>query len=175
MSEKYKLPVFETERFRLRPFIESDFNNLRLLDTDPEIVFYLGDGKVRSEETTLKILQKHLGDYEKYGLGLYAIECKVSGDFVGRSGLIPWDIEGKLEWEIGYTLLKKYWGKGIATELAKFLRDWAKLNMPTRYVISLIHPENSQSIKVSEKVGMEFWKKVEISDCECNAYRMLLR
>ncbi|MBT4792135.1 MAG: GNAT family N-acetyltransferase [Halobacteriovoraceae bacterium] len=171
---KFNLPIFETDRLRLRPFNESDLNNLRTLETDFEVVKYLGNGQIRESEETLNYLKKHFKDYQKYGLGLYAVEDKITGAFIGRSGLIPWHFNGRLEWEIGYTLMKSSWGKGMATELATFLKNWAKANMSLNYVVSLINAENIKSINVSKKIGMDFWKEVEINGHKCNAYRVFL-
>ena len=80
---KFNLPIFETDRLRLRPFNESDLNNLRTLETDFEVVKYLGNGQIRESEETLNYLKKHFKDYQKYGLGLYAVEDKITGAMVG--------------------------------------------------------------------------------------------
>lgn len=169
-----KLPVLETERLILRPLMETDLDNLRKLETDVDVVRFLGNGQVRTESETKSYLNKHLSDYERYGIGLYAVELKHNCKFIGRSGLIPWTLESELYWEIGYTLTKDYWGKGIATELASFLKMWAKENLDSEFVVSLIKPENEKSIKVARKIGMSYWKKFDVGGYSCDAYRVLL-
>lgn len=166
-----KLPILETRRLRLRPFRADDFDNLRLIDSNPVVMKYLGAGVPRSEDRTRDLLNKHLNDYEKLGFGLYAVEDKDTEEFMGRAGLIPWELEGSLEWEIGYTFLEPFWGKGYASEVAIFMRDWAKNNLDRDYVISLIHPENKASIRVTEKSGSYFWKEVTINGHHALTYR----
>ena len=157
------LPVFETERMRLRPFTKDDYHFMRLLDSDPKVVKYLGHGGVRTEEETRTNLDKILNDYSKHGLGLYLAEDKNSGELLGRTGIIPWKVDSQLMWEVGYSFKTNSWGRGYATEAAKFLVQWGLKNW-NDHLISLIHPENKSSIHVAEKAGMQFWKIMMIEN-----------
>jgi RimJ/RimL family protein N-acetyltransferase len=49
-----------------------------------------------------------------------------------------------------------YWGRGIATEAAVMIRDWAFANLDREKLISIIEPENAASIPVAKKIGMNF-------------------
>lgn len=167
-----KTPLIETDRLILRPFEDNAFSQMRMLDSDPDVMRYLGHGKVRSESETQTNIKKIFGDYERYGLGLYATYIKFTGEFIGRTGLIPWMFEGQLAWEIGYSLLQNHWKKGYATEAAKGARDWALANLDVPYLVSFIHAENTKSIHVSEKLGMKFWKDAAINDHACSVYRL---
>lgn len=166
-------PIFETERLILRPFTGQDYHLMRELDVDPLVVKYLGHGQVRTEKETLANLQKILKDYQKYGLGLYAVEDKKTGDFLGRSGLIPWILEDSLIWEIGYSFKKSAWDKGYATECATFLLEWGFENLQIQFFISLISSSNKNSIHVAEKIGMTYWKDILISSNFLSAYRVM--
>lgn len=135
---------------------------MRILDTDPDVVRYLGHGKVRTEEETKRNLNKILNDYEKHGLSVYIAEDKNTKEFLGRTGLIPWTLENQFHWEVGYSFKPTAWGKGYATEAAQFLVDDGFKNLKTDHLISLIHPENKGSINVAKKAGMSFWKNISI-------------
>ncbi|MES2769663.1 MAG: GNAT family N-acetyltransferase [Bdellovibrionota bacterium] len=167
-----KLPILKTDRLTLSPLSMSDFLLMRELDTDPEVVKYLAHGQVRAESETTKFLAKILNDYEKYGLGLYKATLTESGEFVGRAGLIPWNIENEFMWEVGCSLKPSFWKKGLATEATEFLIDWAFNNLSVNFIIGLIDPENQNSINVSKKIGMSFWKTVVVYDCTVDAYRV---
>ncbi|HVJ64925.1 MAG TPA: GNAT family N-acetyltransferase [Bdellovibrionota bacterium] len=158
----YQLPRFETERLLLRPFRADEVHLMRELDTDPDVVRYLGHGAVRTESETQQIFDKIQGDYAKYGLGLYAAFLRETGEFVGRTGIIPWMFEEGLSWEVGYTFAKKFWGQGFATEAAKFLSQWGLENIQADYLVSLIKPDNVNSISVARKAGLRFWKEGEL-------------
>ncbi len=164
--------IFQTQRLTFWPFTESDFEQMRQLDTDPAVVKYLGHGKVRTEEETRASLKRTLEQTKTFGLGLYATHLRGNGEFIGRSGLVQWEVDGESVWEVGYTLAKAHWKKGLATEAAKFwcATAFEKLNVP--FVVSLIHPENKASIAVATKCGMIFWKNSVVNDAPCAVYRL---
>ena len=157
---RMNLPTFETERLKIRPMTTDDFYLMRLLDTDAQVVKYLGHGKVRTEEETKHNLNKILNDYEKYGLGVYIAEDRNTKEFLGRTGLIPWNLEGQFYWEVGYSFKPSAWGRGYATEAAKFLVDYGFKKLKTSHLVSLINPENKGSIHVAKKAGMTYWKDI---------------
>ncbi len=64
------------------------------------------------------------------------------------------DLSGKKEFEIGYSVLPEYWGKGFATELAKQLKKFGLQNKVSEKFISIIHKENLASMAVATKIGM---------------------
>ena len=65
-------------------------------------------------------------------------------------------IDNKLEIEVGYHVIKKYWGMGYATEAAQLFVDFAIENQLAQSVIAIIHPNNLKSIRVAEKINMKF-------------------
>lgn len=164
--------IFQSQRLTFWPFTESDFDQMRQLDTDPEVVKYLGHGKVRSEDETRASLARILGQTKQFGLGLYATHLRGNGEFIGRTGLIQWDIDGESVWEVGYTFAKKQWKKGFATEAAKFWIATAFDKLPVPFLVALIDPENKASIAVATKCGMTLWKKAKVEGKEVSVYRI---
>lgn len=167
------LPTLKTKRLTLRHFTEDDFDFMRELDTNPEVVKYLGHGNVRTEEETRKNLYKIFADYEVFEMGLYLVEDSITKEKIGRAGLIPWTIDGEFFWEVGYSFKPSAWGKGFATEAANFLISWGQENLNTDFLISLIHPDNLDSIHVASKAGMNYWKEIELEDLSLSVYRTL--
>lgn len=163
---------FTSERLALRPFTANDVQVMQMLDLDEEVVRYLGTGRKRTREETASNLSKILRDYEIYGLGLFAVHNKNTQEFIGRSGLIPWVIDDNLVWEVGYSFIRQEWGKGYASESARMLANWAHQNLAVNSVISLIHPLNTASIHVAEKMGMRFLKQREINDVALSVYQL---
>ena len=60
----------------------------------------------------------------------------------------------------GWTLARRYWGFGYATEAATAARDWAVQELRPPRLISLIHPDNVRSQRVSEKLGQRYERDV---------------
>jgi ribosomal-protein-alanine N-acetyltransferase len=65
------------------------------------------------------------------------------------------DIEGEPCIELGYDLASEYWGRGLATEAACAVRDYAFATLGLDRLVSLIRADNRASQRVAEKVGME--------------------
>lgn len=170
-----KMHILRTERLQITPFTAHDLELMRRLDTDADVVRYLGHGRIKSEEESATNLHKILNDYRTYGLGIFKVHEKESNQFLGRSGIIPWQLDNGLNWEIGYTFIKEAWGKGYATEMATALAKWAEHNLDVPHVISLIHPGNRASIHVAEKVGMRFSRTVQIGDLRRSLYQLDFR
>ena len=89
---------------------------------------------------------------------------KDTHQLLGFCGLIQQTVDGEDFIELGYRLDQPFWGKGIATEAASAVKEYAfnELGMPT--LISIIHHENILSKRVAQKVGMTLMKKTSFKD-----------
>jgi RimJ/RimL family protein N-acetyltransferase len=153
--------ILETPRLLLRHLTMDDLPELYALYQDPEIRRYFPEG-VLSYEDTREELEWFLNGHPQYPeLGLWATIYKETGKFIGRCGLLPWEIGGKLEIEIAYLLDKNFWHQGLATEAANAIMTYAfeKLNL-TR-LICLIDPENIASQNVAQRIGMKLERSVD--------------
>ncbi len=155
------MKVLETPRLVLRQLTTDDVDNLMGIFSDPVAMrFYPSP---MSKQEVRELIQRHLGHYREYGIGLWAAllkEKNADNTFVGLVGLIPQDVEGKREIEIGYLFLRSYWGLGLATEGAVACRDYGFNKLGLQKLISLIDPDNKASIRVAEKVGMSLEKNI---------------
>jgi RimJ/RimL family protein N-acetyltransferase len=126
-------------------------------------VRYLSGTTLPRNEVPLGI-ERMLGQWERHGVGLFSVLRKEDEQFVGRVGYLLWDpehwvnamhaqLDGQLELEIGWTIVRSVWGNGYATEAATACRDHALHELGRERVISLIAPENTTSIRVAEKIG----------------------
>jgi RimJ/RimL family protein N-acetyltransferase len=138
--------------------VNSDADDLLQIFSDPEAMKYYPSTKDRDQ--TLEWINWNRSNYKKYAIGLWSVELKLSEQFIGQCGLVPQDIEGNLETEIGYLFIRKHWGQGFATEAAQACRDYGFRTLDCSRLISLIKGENKASIRVAEKVGMTFEKEI---------------
>src|SRR6185436_2412046 len=90
----HKMVIFETERLLFRHLELGDLENLFELYSDPEIRKYFPDG-TRTREETREELEWFLNGHPRHPeLGLWAVILKENCEFVGRCGLLPWEIDG---------------------------------------------------------------------------------
>ena len=142
--------TLETERLLLRWFRESDFDQFFEMSSDPQVMQFLG-GKPLTEIEAWKSMAAFIGHWYFRGFGVWAVEEKSSGKLVGRIGFMH--PAGWPGFELGWTLGRNSWGKGYATEGARRALEYAFTEMGRDHVISLIAPENVNSIKVAERLG----------------------
>jgi ribosomal-protein-alanine N-acetyltransferase len=149
----------ETARTILRPFRPDDLDRLAELTANPGFMrFSLG---VYDRAKTEVFLNKILG-WQCAGVpALRAVELKSQPKLLlGYCGLHHHPEEDIEEAEIGYRLHPDYWNRGLITEAARAIRDYAFRELELPRVISLIHPENVPSRRVAEKNGMSVEREI---------------
>jgi RimJ/RimL family protein N-acetyltransferase len=146
--------VIETERLLLRDWEPSDEAPFAALNADPEVTRYLS-GPMRRDESD-ELLSRIRGHWQEHGFGLYAVEVKQSGAFIGFVGLaIPSFLPDVLPAvEVGWRLAREHWGNGYATEGARASVGYGFGELGLRQIISIIHPRNAASVRVAERLEM---------------------
>jgi RimJ/RimL family protein N-acetyltransferase len=166
-------PIFETSRLLLRPRTLADTDACLAMDADPAVTrFVTGPWSDPIAHRTF-IEARTLGPYPR-GLG-YWIICRRNDaeSFLGWVLLIPAD-GTRPEIEIGWRLRQAEWRQGIATEAAEpLLRDgFVTVKLPE--VIAEIHPDNSGSQRVAEKLGLRRIGVVSLHGAPTLRYSMTL-
>lgn len=145
--------TLNTKRLKLRPFTETDLNNLMDLDQDPEVMRYLGGLLTPTEElkTTLSFLLERQTRWLTYGT--WCADLLSTGENIGWFTLKP---VPKLndEFEVGYRLKKIFWGQGYATEATRFLVEYGFKNLNLPKIIGLTDLNNKASQNVLAKSGL---------------------
>ena len=157
----------ETERLILRMVRLEDFDAYAAMCADPEVMRFLG-GKTFDRLESWRQICAIIGHWHFRGYGLWAVEEKSSGQFIGRIGLhYPETWPG---FELGWTLARHAQGKGYATEAARRALAYAFNELNRDRVISLIHPDNQASIRVAERLGETVQGRTELLGHEVLIY-----
>ena len=164
--------ITETPRLILRHFTHDDLDDLAPILADPQVMYFSARG-VQTKEQTRKFINWILSSYQETGLGLYAVIYKENYRLIGFCGLLIWDLKPQREVEIGYRFATKYWGNGLGTEAARAVRDYAWNQLNLNRLICIVQPENKRSIRVAEKIGMEYERNTIFMDLEVVVYSML--
>jgi [ribosomal protein S5]-alanine N-acetyltransferase len=152
--------ILETNRLVLRRLALPDAADLYRIYSNPETMKFMGKAPDSIEEERDHI-QAHIDNhYEKYGAGLWATVLKENNRLIGRCGLMRKQIEGAEEIEIAYLLDRECWGKGLATEAAEAIIKHGHAKYGFKRIVAVIHPQNVASIRVAEKIGMEYERDV---------------
>ena len=162
--------VFETPRLILRRFTEEDAALLLYLNRDPEVIKYVHESPLETEEQALNIIRNIILPQYENDLGRWAIHIKESMEFIGWCGLkyLPKNDET----DLGYRLVKKEWGKGIASEAAQHTLQYGFNQLKLELITGKAHKENTASLNILEKLGMQFIRE-EIEDgCPIKVYTL---
>lgn len=163
------MPIeIETPRMILRLIKEDDLEQVAKLNSDPEVRKFFPDG-VQDREQTKKRIKEFMTFYKERGLPCFVVFDKVSKEFLGRCGFGPIETG---EVEVGYLIVRKFWGMGYASEALSSLLDWSKKNIDTEYIIAFAPLRHEASHRVMEKCGMEYYKVDFGHGIECKFYRI---
>lgn len=142
-------PTLETARLLLRPTALEDLDGFATLIGDPESARFIGGVKPRS--MAWQAMSAMAGSWVLQGFSLFSVIEKATGRWVGRVG--PWKPEGWPGPEIGWALLREYWGRGYATEATAATMDWAFEHLGWTEIIHSIAPDNTASQQVAIRLG----------------------
>ena len=150
--------ILETERCFLRELSIDDAQSFYDLNADPEVVKYTGDDAFADADSAKSFL-KNYNHYELYGFGRWAVIDKKTNDFLGWCGL-KYSPELN-EIDLGFRFFRKYWNQGYATETAQASIDYGFSHLNLDKIVGRAMEANIVSVRVLEKIGMEFVGKFE--------------
>ena len=162
------VPTITTQRLVLRPWSESDLDLYAEMCADPEVMRYLG-GETLDRGEAWRNIAVFIGHWVLRGYGLWAVEHRVEGGFIGRVGL--WRPEGWPGLEVGWALTRSQWGHGYATEAGRAVMEFAWTTLGVDGLISLIEPANHSSQRVAQRLGLRLAGRQHLGPTEVLVYR----
>lgn len=145
--------ILETDRLLLREFEISDAKNFYELNLNPNVIKYTGN-KAFEDINEAKYFLENYSDYQRNGFGRWAVINKSNHEFLGWCGL---KYDEKLnETDIGFRFFEHFWNLGFATESAKACIDYGFVKLNLKTIIGRAMKENSASVKVLEKIGLQY-------------------
>ena len=156
------VPVLETRRLMIRGFMLSDLDDYMVMVSDPEVVRYIADGEPLNSDMAWQSLAYMIGHWQLAGLGLWALEDKVSGRVIGRAGI--YNAPGWFGPELGWMLCRDFQGIGLASEAAESIMKWYESNGTDKPLISVVHPDNKPALKLVKRLGGSFDEAVKVQD-----------
>lgn len=149
----------QTERLQIERLSLRDAAFILALTNTAGWLQYIGDRGVRDLSTAeAYITNGPLASYDQFGHGLYLVSRKEDGVPMGICGLLQ-----RTHFEhpdIGFAFLPEYTGHGYAQEAAAAILTFEQQSLSLSCVCAITLPENARSIRLLEKLGMEFRRMV---------------
>jgi [ribosomal protein S5]-alanine N-acetyltransferase len=158
--------ILESPRLGFRLMADSDFEQLKLLDMDPEVRAFFPGGIASPKQIRERIERNRL-NFAVKGYCDFAVIHKESGRFAGRCGFgdLP---DGEIE--VGYVFLKEFWGQGLAQEALSALLHWAEQHLDVERILAYAPTAHTASINVMKKSGMRYLKTEKAHGVDCFYY-----
>lgn len=147
----------------LREFEVSDAKNFYELNLNPNVIKYTGNKAFKDVNEAKNFLENY-SDYQRNGFGRWAVINKSDHEFLGWCGL---KYDEKLnETDIGFRFFEHFWNLGFATESAKACIDYGFVKLNLKTIIGRAMKENSASVKVLEKIGLQYVRDFDFNGCD---------
>lgn len=157
--------AFETERLILRPWRESDAEDLYRYASNPDVGPIAGWPVHTSVENSREIIRNILAAPETY-----AVALKEEGHAVGSISLMPGEASNleipSTEGEIGFWIGVPYWGRGLIPEATREIMRHGFEGLRLEKLWCVYFDGNENSRRVQEKCGFRYHHTVENAPCQ---------
>jgi len=155
--------IVETKRLRLRKITIEDAAFVLKLVNEPSFVSNIGDKGLRDLNDAKRFIKEdYWTNQERSGYGMFIVELKDGDVPIGSCGLLyrkALDVT-----DIGFAFLPEYWNRGFAYEAANEILKYGYSTLRIKKIVGLTTEDNLGSIKLLNKLGMDFEKVVKMSD-----------
>lgn len=163
------VPDLESPRLRMHKMTVADAPAMYALNSDPLVMRYTGEGPFAD----LAAAERFFAAYDPYSVGKcgrMAIVLKETGETIGWCGLKFHP--DKDEFDLGYRLMQRHWGKGYATESARAALADGFQRLGLASLIANVHPDNLSSHRVVAKLGFVYFEDREFDGEPWHIYRL---
>ncbi|MEP6390584.1 MAG: GNAT family N-acetyltransferase [Halioglobus sp.] len=143
--------LFVTENLNVRRWRDSDLSVLMSVYGDADAMKWVGDGQPISQSECEEWLVVTRKNYETRGYGMFAVEQRSNSLTIGFCGIVHPD--GQEEAEVKYAYLRRFWGKGIASEALRGLIIYGVNTLAIGHLIATTDPQNHASHRVLSNAG----------------------
>ncbi len=147
----------QTDRLQLRLFRAGDFEAHAEICADPEVMRYIRAGALSRADAWWQ-MARYMGHWELRGYGLWAVIERSTDRLIGHLGFL--NPESGHGFELGWALARNAWGKGYALEGTRAAVQHAFTTLKREHIACVIHPENTSSLRLAERLGARFEKEI---------------
>jgi ribosomal-protein-alanine N-acetyltransferase len=153
------LPI-ETERLLVRAFDPVvDPGPMLAVYGDPEVMRFVPGGAVDGLESVAAMVEGYAVAQQVQGFSSWAVVERATGHVIGDAGFGVFRQTGDVE--LGYTLAREHWGRGLATEAARACLEAGLVHLSAPRIVAVVDEANTASLRVAERIGMARVERIE--------------
>lgn len=144
----------ETERLILREWQDEDRESFARMNADPMVMEFMP--RLLDRKASDKLMDRFRQHFKKHGYGLFALERKEDGEFLGFVGLnhvdskMPFAPAVEVAWRLGH----EHWGHGYASEAARRVLEYGFEDLGLKEIVAFTVHDHTTSLHIMEKLGM---------------------
>lgn len=144
-----------TERLLLRRWTDADREPFAALNADPRVMEHFPASMTREQSDAF--VDRIVAGFEQRGFGLWAVQRKDTGGFIGFVGLSPAEFEASFTpaVEVGWRVAAEHWGQGFASEAARSAVADGFVRLGLDQIVSFTAVTNERSWRLMERIGMQ--------------------
>lgn len=146
--------LFCSDQLDFREITEEDTGTNFALNTDPDVVRYTGNSAFASVNACREFYSAYRSNYTEYGYARWMVTLRETDECIGWCGLKYLPERDKID--LGYRLFRRFWRKHLGSEAAKAALNYGIHQLRLKTIYGYSHPENTASIHILEKCGMQF-------------------
>ncbi len=150
-------PILESKRIILRPLSVNDAEDIyKKWTSDSDVAKFMIWDVHKSINETIEWLKIEVQNVDKEHHYVWGFVLKETGELFGSGGI---NFKKELGcYELGYSIMKRYWGQGMTTEAGKVILDFAVNTLGEKKFFCKHAVNNIGSKKVMTKLGFEYFK-----------------
>ena len=152
------LDSFATPRLLAERLAAAHWSDLRRMDQDEGFMALLGG--VRDEGGTRVYLEQNLKHWDDHGFGMWMLREAATAAVIGRAIVRHLDVDGVDEVEVGYGFMPEYWGRGLATEVARACIRIGRDRLGLDSLVAITRPVNVASQRVMVNAGLVYDREI---------------
>jgi len=149
------MTILTTDRLRLEPIDDQHFDGLQAMNRLPEVMRFI-TGTPETPEQTGRMIELVKGRWAQYGFSWWAFIERDSGRLIGAGCIQYLGRAPANPHEIGWRLVPDKWGQALALEAAQAMAGWAFETLRAPLLVAVCLPENANSARVMQKLGMRY-------------------
>jgi len=145
-------PILSTERLVLRETAERDLHSIFEMESDPIAMRYWSKLPLRELDEARETLEQAMRGFPERAWLRWSITRREDDAMLGHVSLFSFSEQNRRA-EIGYGLLRRYWGQGFMHEALSAVIDYAFSALGLRRLEADVDPRNEASLRALERLG----------------------
>ncbi|MEM8537864.1 MAG: GNAT family N-acetyltransferase [Pseudomonadota bacterium] len=156
MTDIFTRATLTTQRLLLTPFATAHAADLNAIDNEPEVMQFLSKGTPKTLDETRERIDSVRKRWENHGYSWWTVSLRSTGHIIGAACAQHTANIPTAEIEIGWRLATAATGHGYATEAGLAAARYIFQNTNASHVIAVAHPDNINSHRVMQRIGMTY-------------------